>query len=431
MATLPIPGLLAEFEILGLQAMDFGAQLSHFRARVLHWGDQLREEMTGKTDLCQLADHDQLGLPEIAPEGKGLVLLQPEQKNQKERDGQRFTYTVKNKFEPCLGTDHEDWSVRIIECLDSALHKALRACDQSLPHTVAELVDPRNRRHPSWQKYLLSSQLDMDRLDYLRRDSFFTGADYGHFDWYRLINSLELYDDDQSNRDIVWPEKACLAIEEFIFSRYYMYHNVYLHKTTRGFEKLLETMWSRAKGFFDRGKDALLVPAIRDFWSTSEPSVAQYLAIEEFTVLQQIQNWTMHDDKALNDLARRFLYRERLAMVDPPDFEGSLTPDYEGWGEALRQLVASRLEYDPPEVYCLVDRVKAKYYQPYFPEKEHDEQSVKNAIWVRVEGEARPIEISNRLTRLKPVTEAPAEKVRYYVPKDLQKDAQALRSHWK
>src|SRR5208337_1429632 len=94
MATLPIPGLLAEFEILGLQAMDFGAQLSHFRARVLHWGDQLREEMTGKTDLCQLADHDQLGLPEIAPKGKGLVLLQPEQKNQKERDGQRFTLLI-------------------------------------------------------------------------------------------------------------------------------------------------------------------------------------------------------------------------------------------------------------------------------------------------------------------------------------------------
>src|SRR5271157_2245328 len=91
MATLPIPGLLAEFKILGLQAMDFGAQLSHFRARVLHWGVQLREEMTGKTDLCQLAVHDHLGLTKIAPKGKGLVLLQPEQKNQKERDGQRFT----------------------------------------------------------------------------------------------------------------------------------------------------------------------------------------------------------------------------------------------------------------------------------------------------------------------------------------------------
>ena len=80
-----------------------------------------------------------------------------------------------------------------------------------------------------------------------------------------------------------------------------MYHNVYLHKTTRGFEKLLETMWSRARGFFDQGRDALVLPSIRDFWSTSEPTVAQYLAIEEFTVLQQIQYWTMHDDKALDD----------------------------------------------------------------------------------------------------------------------------------
>src|SRR5271157_5662262 len=98
MATLPIPGLLAEFKILGLQAMDFGAQLSHFRARVLHWGDQLREEMTGKTDLCQLAVHDQLGLAEIAPKGKRLVLFHPEQKTQKERDGQRFTSAEERFF---------------------------------------------------------------------------------------------------------------------------------------------------------------------------------------------------------------------------------------------------------------------------------------------------------------------------------------------
>ncbi|MFI5455320.1 MAG: HD domain-containing protein [Isosphaerales bacterium] len=334
-------------------------------------------------------------------------------------------------FEPCLGVDHEQWSKKIIESTDTTLHKALRACDQSLPRTVAELVDPEDHNHPSWQKYLLSSQLDMDRLDYLRRDSLFTGSDYGHFDWYRLINSLELFGDEQTGRDIVWPEKACLAIEEFIFSRYYMYHNVYLHKTTRGFEKLLEAMWARAKGFFAEGRDTLLVPAIRDFWSATEPSVSQYLAIEEFTVLQQIQNWTSHEDKALSDLARRFLDRDRLAMIEPPDFEGDLTPDYQGWGVELNRLVASRVEYDPPEMYCLVDRVKAKYNQPYFPEKEDDEQSVNNAIRVRVEGESKPIEISQRLTRLKPVTEAPAEKVRYYIPKALQKDAERLRSQWK
>jgi uncharacterized protein len=334
-------------------------------------------------------------------------------------------------FEPCLGIDHEYWSKKIIEDTDTKLNKALRTCDQSIPRTVAELVDPANHNHPSWQKYLLSSQLDMDRLDYLRRDSLFTGSDYGHFDWYRLINSLELYDAEPSGRDIVWPEKACLAIEEFIFSRYYMYHNVYLHKTTRGFEKLLEAMWSRARKLFAEGRDAALDPTIRDFWSTAEPSVSHYLAIEEFTVLKQIQNWTSYEDRSLSDLARRFLERDRLAMVEPPDFESSLNPNYDEWEEELNRLVASRVEYEDSRMYCLVDRVKAKYNQPYFPEKEDDEQSINNAIRVHGRGERKPIEISSRLTRLKPVTEAPAPIVRYYVPKELQADAERLRSEWK
>ncbi len=86
-----MPGLLAELVVLGLQVVDKGAQLSQFRAQVLDGGGQLREEVTGKTDLCHLAVHDHLGLAEIAPKGKGLVLFHPEQKNQKERDGRRFT----------------------------------------------------------------------------------------------------------------------------------------------------------------------------------------------------------------------------------------------------------------------------------------------------------------------------------------------------
>src|SRR5207244_424573 len=101
-----------------------------------------------------------------------------------------------------------------------------------------------------------------------------------------------------------WPEKAKLAIEEYIFSRYYMYQNVYLHKTTRCFEKMIEAMWRRAKALRDNGTDLNLVPAILDFWAAQDPTVEQYLRIEEFTVLQQIQNWTTHSDKALNDLAR-------------------------------------------------------------------------------------------------------------------------------
>ena len=63
------------------------------------------------------------------------------------------------------------------------VHRVLRAADGSLPESVAALIEKGNDSAPLWQKNLLSSQLDVDRLDYLRRDSLFTGAGYGHFDW--------------------------------------------------------------------------------------------------------------------------------------------------------------------------------------------------------------------------------------------------------
>ena len=335
-------------------------------------------------------------------------------------------------FEPCLGIDHEEWSKAIILAEETQVHKVLRReCDPTFPRRVADLVAKEGHEQPAWQKYLISSQLDMDRLDYLRRDSLFTGAGYGHFDWFRLLNTFEIHEAEGSGRDIVWAEKSLLAIEEYIFSRYYMYQNVYLHKTTRGFEKMLEAMWARARQLHDAGEDVGLVPAIRDFWGAAEPTVRQYLAIEEFTVLSQVQSWTMHPDKALGDLARRFLERERFAMVEAPSFGDALAPDYAGWEEALRRLVASRAEYSPPEMYCLPDRLKAKYDQPYFPEKESDEQSVKNAIRVKVAGEPEPVEVSRLLPRLRPLTQEPVDRVRYYIPKDLHTEARKLRDAWR
>jgi uncharacterized protein len=334
-------------------------------------------------------------------------------------------------FEPCLGIDHEVWSKAIILQEESAVNKTLRKCDPSLPGIVANLIDKDNQEQPAWMKYLLSSQLDMDRLDYLRRDSLFTGAGYGHFDHYRLLKTFEFFDDDEGGRDIVWGEKSRLAIEEYIFARYYMYQNVYLHKTTRGFEKMIEAMWRRGRSLHDEGKEISLVSAIRDFWSTSEPAVPQYLRIEEFTVLQQIQNWTSHDDKGLSDLARRFLRRERFGMVEAPPAKNAIAPNLDAWEEALMRLVKSKAEYRPPEMYCLKDKVKAKYRQPYFPEKEADEQSVRNAIRIKVDGQNDPAEISTLLDRLKALTQEPVDQVRYYIPKDLQLQARRLRAEWK
>lgn len=333
-------------------------------------------------------------------------------------------------FEPCLGIDHEVWSKATILDEQSQVNKVLRTEDRYLPQHVADLIDKDNNEHPGWQKALLSSQLDVDRVDYLRRDSLFTGAGYGHFDWFRILTTVQFYGDDSDGFDLVWPEKSAMAIEEYIFARYYMYQNVYLHKTTRGFEKLLEAMWVRARQLRDGGVDVMLVPALADFWTAKVPTTAQYLRIEEFTVLSQIQAWSSHSDKPLADLAQRFLNREGFAVVDPPRPQDELTADYTNWEEALRGVV-KKSGYAETEAYCLPDTLKGKYRQPYFPEKESDEQSARNAIRVFPHGSSQPVEITQVLTRLQAVTKKTPDQRRYYVPKDVREAARKLASEWK
>ena len=237
-------------------------------------------------------------------------------------------------FEPCLGIDHEAWSGRII-LEDSKLNKVLRGVDPDLPKVVAALIDENNHNYPCWEKSLLSSQLDVDRLDYLRRDSLFTCAGYGHFDWYRILTTFQLHGPMNIERDVVWKEKAAFAIEEYIFARFYMYWNVYLHKTTRGFEKMLVAMWERARQLRATGRDVTLVPAIERLWSSAAPAIQHYLAVEEFTVLTQIQTWTEHPDKALSDLARRFLHRERFVAIDVPESVDPMGRNLQEWEERL------------------------------------------------------------------------------------------------
>src|SRR5919202_1619075 len=115
-------------------------------------------------------------------------------------------------FEPCLGIRHEEWSCRIIRSPESRVNRVLRAADGSLPESVAALIEKGNDSAPLWQKNLLSSQLDVDRLDYLRRDSLFTGAGYGHFDWFRLLHTFTLEGASGPQRDLVWTGRGPEAV---------------------------------------------------------------------------------------------------------------------------------------------------------------------------------------------------------------------------
>ena len=329
-------------------------------------------------------------------------------------------------FEPCLGIKHEKWSIAVVRGESTQVHKVLKRQDHYLPEKVADLIDSKNAKHPAWQRALMSSQLDVDRLDYLRRDSLFTGAGYGHFDWHRLLTTIEFYDNET---DLVWPAKSALAIEEYIFARYYMYQNVYFHKTTRGFEQLLQAMWKRANKLRQDGTDVNPNPVLVRFWKSEKPEpgklpVADYLAVEEFTVLEQIQRWTEHSDKPLADCARRFLNRDGLVKVDPPPPVNPLKADDFGeWEPELHKLLQKK-GYEVPEMYCLPDKLDEKYLRPYFEEKEPKNQTAVNTIRVMVDGTLQTI--GRHLPRLGAVIAKAEDRIAYYVPKEIRDEARNL-----
>ncbi len=332
-------------------------------------------------------------------------------------------------FENPLGIDHEEWSCRIIRSEDTEVNQVL--CDPRVglaPDEVTALIEKKSRKRPPWQKALLSSQLDVDRLDYLRRDSYFSGAGYGHFDWFRILSSFFLDQNEEGLDVLVWPKKSMYAIEEYIFSRFYMYYNVYQHKTTRGFEKLLHAAWDRAKHLQSEGKDPWLVKEIADFFFANPPTIKQYLALEDATLIYQVQVWSRHDDDpVLRDLARRFLHRDGFAAVDDLVHQRLDDESPTEWDRKLWDLVAHS-GFHPPECYALRDDLKLDIYDPYMPEKEEELQDPYNAIMVCPQEGARPQEISTLLDRLRAVTGKRPKRYRYYVPKECRDAAEELAS---
>ena len=151
--------------------------------------------------------------------------------------------------------------------------------------------------------------------------------------------------------------------------------------------------------------DVNSVPVLDRLWKSDqiEPdkiTVADYLSVEEFTVLEQIQRWMSHADKPLSDCARRFMERKGLVRVEPPPPLNPLqAEDFGEWEEELHKLLRGK-GYENPEMYCLADRVKGKYRQPYREEKEKGDRSAVNTIQVMVDGE--PVAIGETFPGSKP-----------------------------
>jgi uncharacterized protein len=312
------------------------------------------------------------------------------------------------------GNKHEDWSRRIIQNNSTGVNSVLK--DKGLVDRAAALLGKDEGDAPVWQRSLISSQLDVDRMDYLMRDSHFTGVGYGKYDYYRLIHTMAIeaapMEEGQQAPDKcpVWPDKTKYALEEYVFARYYMYQSVYFHPCTRGYEKLLDAIWKRAKHLAINNGLSLLEPVAPFFKPDAEPSVADYVHLQEYHVLSQIEQWKEESDPVLGDLCRRFLSRQGFKPIP-------MTEGIEGFDAMDRISKATDILIraggnvaSEPLCYLLEDKGGLDPYKPY----RWSDKETSQPILIKTQGKTQ--EISEVLDRLKSVTRSGSQFVRYYCP---------------
>ncbi|PKP33962.1 MAG: phosphohydrolase [Bacteroidetes bacterium HGW-Bacteroidetes-17] len=169
---------------------------------------------------------------------------------------------------------------------------------------------------------LVSSQLDMDRLDYLKRDSFFTGVAEGNINADRIIKMLQLVDD-----ELVIEAKGIYSVEKFIIARRLMYWQVYLHKTVLAAEHILMRILKRAKLLTEEGEVLFATSALSTFlknnfdktrFSEDSTAISAYSQLDDFDIMASIKEWTKHKDPILSYLSHCIVNRNlfRIEIQD-------------------------------------------------------------------------------------------------------------------
>lgn len=231
-----------------------------------------------------------------------------------------FSHTLEHSIVESI--DHEELSLLLMNDLNKQLNGRLNMALQIFTDTY-----PKRFLHQ-----LVSSQLDVDRLDYLSRDSFFSGVAEGMIGLERIIKMLNI-----SDGELVVEAKAIYSIEKFLISRHLMYWQVYLHKTVISAEQLLTKILQRAKELSRKGEDLFASPSLNFFLhktiNIGEFKNADNLAdspLEHFAQLTDsdvdcaISVWAKHSDRILSELCQSLLSRKlfRVEMSNNPFDEG-------------------------------------------------------------------------------------------------------------
>ncbi len=272
-------------------------------------------------------------------------------------------------IEPIQDFHHEAFSVEAILSKKTEVGSLLRAFSKELPEKVADII--RGTFRPAALAQLVSSQLDADRMDYLLRDSLMTGAKYGIYDLEWIIKSIEI--DEETDRFYV-AARGVYAVEDYLQARYYMFRQVYFHRTLRAAEAILQSLFKRAKDLVRDNREVWCAKetAFEKLLSGQKLELFEHLQIDDSDVLFHIKQWQKSNDPVLADLSNRFLNRKLFKVFDL-DMPESERADFVEYAEKL----VSSSGFDP-QYYFAVDNAGDVPY--YFYTK--DASNPKNLIYV-------------------------------------------------
>lgn len=252
------------------------------------------------------------------------------------------------------GVSHEDISLLLMERINREMNGQLTLAIQIFKDEY-----PKRFLHQ-----LVSGQLDMDRLDYLRRDSFYTGVTEGNIGSARIIKMLDVKDD-----HLVVEEKGIYSIENFLMARRLMYWQVYLHKASVAYERMLIAALLRAKELAAKGEDLFASPALRFFLYNNvdrtrfydDPACLEnFIRLDDNDIWTSLKVWCGHPDKVLSTLSKGMVER-RLFKV-----EISSEPATEERKQELTAQIAAALDVTPAEAawFVSVPRIEKNMYNP-------------------------------------------------------------------
>ena len=241
-----------------------------------------------------------------------------------------FSHVLENTL--IHGISHEEISLMMMEEINRSMNGQL-----NLAISIFKGDYPKNFLHQ-----LISSQLDMDRLDYLRRDSFYTGVTEGNIGSARIIKMLNVIDD-----SLVVEQKGIYSLENYLTTRRLMYWQVYLHRTCVAYEKVLVNMLKRAKELIRKGQQVFASPALLYFlendidakWFASHPEALQnYSELDDSDIWSAMKAWKHHQDKILSTLATDMLDRKifKVEVLEEMPTEERL--------EELKRTIAQKMD---------------------------------------------------------------------------------------